>query len=212
MCDVLAEEVKHLGIRVLNVLPGGLRTANWDKMILLPTSPTAVHSLPFSASSSSTVDSTTCSAAEAVADAVGAAEPKLMTGDADPVPADAQHIPDYAELRAARVAWALKQSGMQPGCAGKSASVIVDVVCGGKVLLWIDTCKIQQRVFVIWRIFCFSLVKSSITKKISIRTTAHTHLVVVSSNAVVRRIHRWVDTIQVIEDFTSLVFIGQCAF
>lgn len=130
MCDVLAEEVKHLGIRVLNVLPGGLRTANWDKMILLPTSPTAVHSLPFSASSSSTVDSTTCSAAEAVADAVGAAEPKLMTGDADPVPADAQHIPDYAELRAARVAWALKQSGMQPGCAGKSASVIVDVVCG----------------------------------------------------------------------------------
>lgn len=121
MCDVLAEETKHLGLRVLNVLPGGLRTANWDKIVLLPTSPNAVLPLPHTYGANS--------AANAVADAIDAAEPKLMTGDADPVPASAQHIQDYAELRAARVAWAYKQSGLQPGCPVKSARAIVDVVC-----------------------------------------------------------------------------------
>jgi len=39
--EALAVEVAPFGIRVLEVCPGGLRTTNWDNMVLLPTSKNA---------------------------------------------------------------------------------------------------------------------------------------------------------------------------
>jgi len=39
--EALAVEVTPFGIRILEICPGGLRTTNWDNMILLPTSKSA---------------------------------------------------------------------------------------------------------------------------------------------------------------------------
>ncbi|KAI5118164.1 hypothetical protein M0805_005786 [Coniferiporia weirii] len=101
--DALSVELAPLNIRVLNVLPGGMRTPNWDNMILLPTSPHAIQP-----SSSITVADTNGNAAQ---------------HDAE------QHIADYAALRARQLAWMYAQTGTQPGDPEKCARAIVGVVC-----------------------------------------------------------------------------------
>ncbi|THH06129.1 hypothetical protein EW145_g4296 [Phellinidium pouzarii] len=119
--EALSVEVAPLNIRVLNVLPGGLRTPNWDNMVLLPTAPSALLPIsPVGAKGANQGQSDVSPAAKPVDSA--AADARSVQHDSE------QHIADYAELRARRLAWMYAQTGAQPGDPGKSAQAIVDIV------------------------------------------------------------------------------------
>ncbi|KAH8113851.1 NAD-binding protein [Phellopilus nigrolimitatus] len=110
--EALSVELAPLNIRVLTVLPGGLRTSAWDNMNLLPTAPDALLP-PLSASASRNDVNTRTLSTQPHATA---------TSDGE------QHLSDYADLRTRQLAWMYGQIGKEPGDPDKCALAIVDVV------------------------------------------------------------------------------------
>ncbi|KAL5480948.1 hypothetical protein ACEPAI_9889 [Sanghuangporus weigelae] len=118
MAESLAVEVAPLGIKVLNVLPGGMRTQNWQKMSLLPTSPDSL--LPTVAE--------TGIARQAGSDLISCKGELHTNGEAEE--RTDEHIADYAELRNRQIEWMNKVTC--EGDAEKCARAIMDIVTGNK--------------------------------------------------------------------------------
>lgn len=105
--EALGAELAPLGIRVLNVVPGGLRTNNWTNMRLLPTAPSA-HLSP-------------------LYDPDCGADASISSNEPEGVKSEGG-IPDYAATRNSVIAWMNAQSGTQPGDPATAARAILDVV------------------------------------------------------------------------------------
>ncbi|KAL5522630.1 hypothetical protein ACEPAG_8648 [Sanghuangporus baumii] len=104
--EALAVEVAPFGIKVLNVLPGGLKQSRtWYEYVFLPTVSDAL--LPPVATLSG----------------LGINHGAMET--------DEQHITDYVEMRKRVISWAKTSSSSINGDVEKCAQAIVDVVCGG---------------------------------------------------------------------------------
>ena len=106
--ESLKAELTPLGIRVLTVLPGGIRTACMANIIVMPPSP-GIVSL---AQSKGLTGQDLC----------------IRTEDGDYV--GEGHIADYAELRASALGRMRAQNGTQIGDPVKTADAIVDVILG----------------------------------------------------------------------------------
>ena len=104
-----------LGIRVLTVLPGGLRTTNWVNMVVMP--PTSgVASLDSTPSNTGTTANIT---------------PKdVPEHKSERIKVEEGRIADYAQLRVSALKWMYDQDGVQVGDPAKAAEAIVDVVRG----------------------------------------------------------------------------------
>lgn len=120
----MATEVSHLGIRVLNAVPGGLRTSNWTKVNILPASPNAF--LPPLYDQRNEEGTTSISSM-----VVGAPD--------DP------RLKDYAPIRKKMFDFMANIPPTHvPGDSDKTAKAIIDTVCGnatngeGKKLDWPD--------------------------------------------------------------------------
>ncbi|KAL5523046.1 hypothetical protein ACEPAF_1313 [Sanghuangporus sanghuang] len=118
MAESLAVEVAPLGIKVLNVLPGGMRTQNWQKMTLLPTSPDSL--LPTVAKT----DITRQAGSEIIY------RNGEMHTDGEAKERTDEYIADYAELRNRQIEWMNKVPC--EGDAEKCARAIMDIVTGKK--------------------------------------------------------------------------------
>ncbi|OCB84886.1 NAD-binding protein [Sanghuangporus baumii] len=118
MAESLAVEVAPLGIKVLNVLPGGMRTQNWQKMTLLPTSPDSL--LPTVAKTGITRQ-----AGSEIIYRNGE-----MHTDGEAKERTDEYIADYAELRNRQIEWMNKVPC--EGDAEKCARAIMDIVTGKK--------------------------------------------------------------------------------
>ncbi|KAL5499090.1 hypothetical protein ACEPAH_1608 [Sanghuangporus vaninii] len=117
--EALAVEVAPFGIKVLNVLPGGLKQSRtWYEYVFLPTAPDAL--LP--------------PAATLAGPRIIQAQKRSSEGPSEPEPetkeADEQHIADYVEMRKRVISWAKTSSSSINGDVEKCAQAIVDVVCG----------------------------------------------------------------------------------
>ena len=113
--ESLTAEVAHLNIRVLNVLPGGMKTCSWDKMTLLPTSPNALLPVP----------SDQHSKPDEANDSEENSENPPSKGITRP---DEEHIPDYAELRERQVKW--MRSAVCDGDPDKCGQAIYNIIAG----------------------------------------------------------------------------------
>ena len=110
--ETLAAEVAHLNIKVLNVLPGALRTLNWDNVIYQSTSPNALLPPLYIQDGLQS---------QSVQSSPGTLEEGKKT--------DSQvegRIADYAVLREKMMKW--MNDVVNEGDADKSAEVIIDVV------------------------------------------------------------------------------------
>ncbi|EJC99368.1 NAD-binding protein [Fomitiporia mediterranea MF3/22] len=118
--EALSTEVAQFNIKVLNVLPGGMRTQNWKKMSLLPTAPEALlPSIPKSGSQNFN-DKTPSGA-------VATESPSLTNSRTT---TEEQHIADYAELRTRQIEW--MDSVVCSGDAEKCAHAIINYVTDDK--------------------------------------------------------------------------------
>ncbi|KAL5499091.1 hypothetical protein ACEPAH_1609 [Sanghuangporus vaninii] len=118
MAESLAVEVAPLGIKVLNVLPGGMRTQNWQKMTLLPASPNSL--LPTVAETGIT--------RQKGSDVISRKSELYANGEAKG--RTDEHIADYEELRNFQIGWMNKVAC--EGDAEKCARAIMDIVTGKK--------------------------------------------------------------------------------
>ncbi|KAL5522629.1 hypothetical protein ACEPAG_8647 [Sanghuangporus baumii] len=118
MAESLAVEIAPLGIQVLNVLPGGMRTQNWQKMTLLPTSPDSL--LPTVAETGITRQTSS--------DLISRKGELHTNGEAKE--GTDEHIADYAELRSRQIEWMNKVTC--EGDAEKCARAIMDIVTGNR--------------------------------------------------------------------------------
>ena len=106
--ESLKAELMPLGIRVLTVLPGGIRTACMANIIVMPPSP-GIVSL-------------------AQSKGLTGQDLGIRTEDGDYVGEGC--ITDYAELRASALGRMRAQNGTQIGDPVKTANAIVDVILG----------------------------------------------------------------------------------
>ena len=114
----------HLGIKVLNVLPGALQTSNWINVIYQQTSPDALlpplYTPENTISNVSPRDSTNENKQKEK-------EPSNQNAAKSETETESEgHIADYAALRARQLEWMTKV--LNEGDAEKSAKAIVDVV------------------------------------------------------------------------------------
>ena len=114
----------HLGIKVLNVLPGALQTSNWINVIYQQTSPDALlpplYTPEHTISNVSPRDSTNENKQKEK-------EPSNQNAAKSETETESEgHIADYAALRARQLEWMTKV--LNEGDAEKSAKAIVDVV------------------------------------------------------------------------------------
>ena len=105
-----------LNIRVLSVLPGGLRTSNWAKVNYLPASKEALLPPLYDAKNITLANGTQTNS-------------EIQQNGVD-------RIIDYDETRDVSTAWMNKADGAQPGDPVKAAEAIVDVVCGSDTRKW----------------------------------------------------------------------------
>ncbi|KAL5523047.1 hypothetical protein ACEPAF_1314 [Sanghuangporus sanghuang] len=117
--EALAVEVAPFGIKVLNVLPGGLKQSRtWHEYVFLPTVPDAL--LP--------------PVATLIGPGTTQVRKRSSERPSEPEPGatetDEQHIADYVEMRKRVISWAKTSSSGINGDVEKSAQAIVDVVCG----------------------------------------------------------------------------------
>ncbi|OCH87968.1 NAD(P)-binding protein [Obba rivulosa] len=118
--ESLKAELAPFNIGVLTVLPGGLRTTNWQNTNVMPVSPDARLDAP----------------AANVRDMEAMLLPSLFTEASSQREAeekarfDEGRIEDYATQRAEMLKWMHAQDGVQYGDPAKAAKAIIDVVCG----------------------------------------------------------------------------------
>ena len=117
--DALAVEVEPFGIKVLNAVPGGIRTKNWVNVYVQPASPNAL--LP------------------------PLAGPGLNSNSTFKSAEDGARLEDYAPIRKKMLDFMYNiPMAHVPSDSIKTAKAIIDTVCGritnseGKVLEWPD--------------------------------------------------------------------------
>lgn len=124
--ESLKAELAPFNIRVLPVLPGGIRTANWLNMVVMPPA-SAAASLELS--SPNTEDAQLFALKESARDG-GVHNDAAVTGLSSAVVTEPGRIPDYARLRGSTLDWMYSQNGIQQGDPLRTAIAIVDVVRG----------------------------------------------------------------------------------